>query len=109
LDVKNNSLFKFGHKLGHIATQGDCRNLNHFQAFASLKDLLGERPLVMDREFSYIELLLNLVAEGVHFVIRLNLGSHPSRFWDHEGQEVVLEISPGEAVIHRQVCYKGQV
>lgn len=44
-----------------IATRQDSRNLNHFRAFAGLKDLLGERPLVLDREFSYLELLVNLV------------------------------------------------
>jgi hypothetical protein len=64
-----------------IAMQPDSRNLNHFRAFAELKDLLGERPLVLDREFSYLELLLNLAAEQVNFVIRLNLGSRPPKFW----------------------------
>lgn len=91
-----------------IATQADSRNLNHFRAFEGLKDLLGERPLVLDREFSYLELLLNLVEEQVNFVIRLNLGSNPPKFFDGEGQEVALTISPGETVIHNGVWYKGQ-
>lgn len=84
-----------------IAQQGDSRNRNHFRAFAYLKELLGERPLVLDREFSYLELLQALVTEGIHFVIRLNLGSHPPRFLEDGGREVALEISPGETVIHR--------
>jgi hypothetical protein len=92
-----------------IATRQDSRNLNHFRAFAGLKDLLGERPLVLDREFSYLELLVNLVEEQVNFVIRLNLGSHAPKFWDGDGREVVLTISPGETVVHNQVWYKGQV
>ena len=92
-----------------IAQQGDSRNRNHFRAFAYLKELLGERPLVLDREFSYLELLQALVTEGIHFVIRLNLGSHPPRFLEDGGQEVALEISPGETVIHRGVWYKGAV
>jgi hypothetical protein len=92
-----------------IAMRQDSRNLNHFRAFAQLKDLLGERPLVLDREFSYLELLLNLVEEQVNFVIRLNLGSQPPKFWDSDGQEVALTISPGENVIHPQVWYKGKV
>jgi hypothetical protein len=91
-----------------IATQADSRNLNHFRAFEGLKDMLGERPLVLDREFSYLELLLNLVEEQVNFVIRLNLGSNPPKFLDSEGQEVALTISPGETVIHNGVWYKGQ-
>lgn len=92
-----------------IAMHQDSRNLNHFRGFAQLRDLLGERPLVLDREFSYLELLLRLVAEGLHFVIRLNLGSHPPKFYDSDGHEVVLTISPGETVIHNRVWYKGQV
>jgi Transposase DDE domain len=92
-----------------IATRQDSRNLNHFRAFAALKDVLGERPLVLDREFSYLELLLNLVEEQVNFVIRLNLGSHPPKFWDSDGREVTLTISPGETVAHKRVWYKGEV
>lgn len=92
-----------------IAINQDSRNLNHFRAFEGLKDLLGERPLVLDREFSYLELLLDLVAEQVNFVIRLNLGSHPPKLWDADGQEVVLTISPGETVLHNGVWYKGKV
>jgi hypothetical protein len=91
-----------------IAAGLDSRNLNHFRAFAELKDLLGERPLVLDREFSYLELLLNLAQEQVNFVIRLNLGSHPPKFWDADGQEVALTISPGETIVHNRVWYKGQ-
>ena len=92
-----------------IATQADSRNLNHFRAFAELKDLLGERPLVLDREFSYLELLLNLVEEHIHFAIRLNLGSHPPKFFDQDGQQVNLTISPVETVIHSGVWYMGKV
>ncbi len=92
-----------------IAMNQDLRNQNHFRAFEGLKDLLGERPLVLDREFSYLELLLCLNAEQVNFVIRLNLGSHPPKFWDAEGQEVSLTILPGEVVIYNRVWYKGQV
>ncbi|GAP07746.1 MAG TPA: transposase [Anaerolinea thermolimosa] len=92
-----------------IAAGLSSRNTNHVRAFAELKDLLGERPLVLDREFSYLELLLNLVEEGVNFVIRLNQGSHTPKFWDAEGKEVVLSLSPGEKVIHPAVWYKGKV
>lgn len=92
-----------------IAMNQDSRNQNHFRAFEGLKDMLGERPLVLDREFSYLELLLCLNAEQVNFVIRLNLGSHPPKVWDAEGQEVSLTILPGEVVIYNRVWYKGQV
>lgn len=91
-----------------IAEQASSRNLNHARAFAKLKELLGARPLVLDREFSYLELLLALEEEQINFVIRLNLGSHAPKFWDKEGQEVRLKILPGETVIHRNVWYKGK-
>ena len=91
-----------------IATQMDSRNRNHFRAFASIQDLLGDKPLVLDREFSYLELLTNLINEQLKFVIRLNLGSHPPKFCDLKGKEVVLTISPGQTVIHPNVFYKGK-
>jgi hypothetical protein len=92
-----------------IAMNQDSRNQNHFRAFEGLKDLLGVRPLVLDREFSCLELLLCLNEEQVNCVIRLNLGSHPPKFWDAEGQEVSLTILPGQVVIYNRVWYKGQV
>jgi len=92
-----------------IAAGLESRNLYHFRLFGGLKDMLGERPLVLDREFSYLELLYNLVAEGIHFVIRLNLGSHPPTFLDAEEREVTLSISPGETVKMEGVWYKGAV
>jgi hypothetical protein len=91
-----------------IAQNQDSRNLNHFRAFESIKDLLGEKPLVLDREFSYLELLLNLIAEQLKFVIRLKLGAHAPKFYDQDGQEVALTISPEETVIHNNVWYKGK-
>jgi hypothetical protein len=91
-----------------IADRADSRNLNHVRAFSGLKDLLGERPLVLDREFSYLELLLQLEEEQVNYVIRLKLGRQPPKFWDADGQEVALTISPGETVIHNRIWYKGK-
>lgn len=92
-----------------IAAGLDSRNLNHFRAFEGLKDLLGERPVVLDREFSYLELLEKLVEEQVNFVIRLNLGSQPPKFWDGDGREVVLTLSRGETVVYNRIWYKGKV
>lgn len=53
---------------------------------------------MLDCEFGYLEGWLHRVAEGVNFVIRLNLGSHPPKFWDADGREVGLALSPGEKV-----------
>jgi hypothetical protein len=92
-----------------IAEQADSRNLNHLQAFQAVKDLLGEKPLVLDREFSYLELLENLGAARINFVIRLNLGAHPPHFFDENKQRVTLQIDPGETVVYRNLWYKGKV
>jgi hypothetical protein len=92
-----------------IAQNGDSRNLNHFRAFETLKDMLGDRPLVLDREFSYLELMLNLVEEQINWVIRLNLRANPPKFYDQDGKAVALTISPGETVIHNHVWYMGKV
>ena len=91
-----------------IAQQVDSRNHNHYRAFAALKDLLGGRPLVLDREFSYLELMLNFMEEQINWVIRLNLRAHPPKFYDAQGKEVALTISPGETVILNKVWYMGK-
>ena len=92
-----------------IGSQATSRNQEHFRAFNEIKTLLGERPLVLDREFSYLELLQCLEIEHIHFVIRLNLGDQRKqpRLIDAQGQAIKLFIRPGETVIHRNVFYLG--
>lgn len=92
-----------------IADQADSRNQNHFRAFAGIKDLVGERPIVLDREFSYLELLQNFVEEKIHFVIRLNMRSNPPKFYDHDGNEVTPIIFQGESKTYCGLWYRGQV
>lgn len=92
-----------------IAQEEMSRNRYHSRAFAVLKERIGERPLVLDREFSYLHLLLNLVAEEIHFVIRLNLGSHVPIFLDEQGKRLELTLSWGEERTLRDVFYQGQV
>ncbi|GIV64760.1 MAG: hypothetical protein KatS3mg046_020 [Bellilinea sp.] len=92
-----------------IAQGEDSRNLNHFRAFAGLKDMLGDRPLVLDREFSYLELMLRLAQDQINWVIRLNKAAKPPKFYDGEGQEIALSISPGETVIFNNIWYMGKV
>lgn len=92
-----------------IDDQATSRNQEHFRAFAEVKALLGERPLVLDREFSYLELLQALVAENVHFVIRLKVGVPQVTLTDAAGQALQLRIQPGQTVSYRQVRYKDAV
>ncbi len=92
-----------------IAQGAGSRNLHHWEAFDALKDLLGDKPLVLDRDFSYLELLQYCVHAGVNFVIRLNLRSHPPKLYTVEGHEVVLMLGIGQQETYRQVRYRNQV
>lgn len=92
-----------------INAQATSRNQEHFRAFANIKTLLGERPLVLDREFSYLELLQALVAEKVHFIIRLKVGIPQVTLTDATGQALQLRIQPGQTITYRQIRYKGAV
>ena len=80
-----------------ISREETSRNLVHLKAFVQVKELLGERPLVMDREFSYGWLLSQLKGAGIHFVVRLNTARHPT-FTDKEGRRKQLSLAPGEEV-----------
>ena len=92
-----------------IAQMARSRNQYHWQAFDQIKPLLGDKPLVLDREFSYLELLEYLVQARINFVIRLHLGSHPPTFTDATGRRVTLEVGLGEQVVYHQLRYMGRV
>jgi hypothetical protein len=92
--------------------QPSSRNLEHFKAIQEIQTLIGKRPIVFDREFSYELLLQTLVDSGVQFVIRLNLGSNPPKFYYDADQkrELRLAIAPiNKSQSYRQVYYKGEV
>jgi Transposase DDE domain len=84
-------------------------NQMHLRAFAQIKDLVGQKPLVLDRDFSYLELLEHLTAAHVNFVIRLNLRSHPPKLFNAEYRGVNLSLAPDETVVLRDIWYKGKV
>jgi hypothetical protein len=89
-----------------INAEATSRNQHHCEAFAQVKELLGDRPLVLDREFSYLELLENLIAEGVRFVIRLKTGPN---FFDQAGNPVELRVPLGKTCLLKKIFYKGKV
>ncbi len=91
-----------------IGEQVTSRNQEHFRCFEQVKGLLGDRPLVLDREFSYHELMEILTLEQIQLVIRLNEG-HGIRIVDGEGRPVKLQIAPGEMVTRINVYYLGKV
>ena len=94
-----------------IGEQCTSRNQEHFRCFAEVKELLGDRPLVLDREFSYEELMEILYIEHIQFVIRLNLGDQHKqpRLIDADGEPIKLFIRPGETVIRPNLYYLGTV
>jgi hypothetical protein len=89
-----------------IAREATSRNQHHLAAFAQVKELLGNRPLILDREFSYLELLENLNMEGVRFVIRLKTGV---KFCDWAGNPVKLSVPQGKTCLLNRILYKGKV
>lgn len=94
-----------------IGDQCTSRNQEHFRCFNEVKELLGDRPLVLDREFSYEELMEILYTENIQFVIRLNLGDQHKqpRLIGADGEPIKLFIRPGETVIRSNVYYLGTV
>jgi len=94
-----------------LGEQVTSRNQEHFRCFAVVKELLGDRPLVLDREFTYEELMEVLNLEHIQFVIRLNLGDQRKqpRLIDADGDPVKQFIKPWETVIRPNVYHLGTV
>lgn len=91
-----------------INEEETSRNLEHLRALGKVKELIRDKPVVMDREFSYQWLLEALVEEGMKFVIRLNQGNRAT-ILNAEGREVELSLAPGEKGSWRGVYYRGRV
>jgi len=95
-----------------IGQEGSSRNLEHQRAVEGMVMLIGNRPLVFDREFSYLGFLNSLQAENLAYVIRLNQGSRPPKFYHDpdKKRELKLLIAQGqEPECYHQVYYKGIV
>lgn len=89
-----------------IENEASSRNLEHNRAIRGLKELIGDKPLVMDREFSYEELLSDFIKEKMKFVIRLNTGNGVN-LYDEDGEKVTPIISKGESILRRNIFYKN--
>ena len=84
------------------------RNLEHMKVIEELKELLGDKILILDREFSYEWMFENMVTEDIKFVIRLKVGNNPTVL-NENGEKVPLLLNPGDDVYLRGVYYKGNV
>ena len=89
-----------------INDEANSRNRHHFEAFAEVEELLGDKPLILDREFSYLELMENQVFEEINFVICLKEGA---KFTDQESKLVALSVCKGETRTVNKVFYMGKV
>jgi hypothetical protein len=91
-----------------IGCEATSRNLEHRRALRHIKGVIGEKPVVMDREFSYQSLFEDFLEEGLNYVIRLNTGNRAT-ITDEGGQKLPLAIAKGQKVMLRGVYYKGKV
>jgi hypothetical protein len=95
-----------------IASEVSSRNLQHQQAIREIALLVGKRPVVLDREFSYLGLLEHFHAAEMAYVIRLNQGSKPPKFYrdTKKKEEVKLMIAQnGKEEDYHQLYYKGEI
>lgn len=95
-----------------IEDQSSSRNLEHQQAIGEIALLVGKRPIVLDREFSYLGLLENFHAAEMSYVIRLNQGAKPPKFYRDakKKEEVKLMIAQnGKQEDYHQLYYKGEI
>lgn len=91
-----------------INAELSSRNMEHIKTIAELKELLGDKILVMDREFSYELLFAEIAESDIEYAIRLKTGNNPT-ILDEEGNKLSLTVGIGEEVHHEGVYYKGKV
>ena len=91
-----------------IGSEMSSRNMEHSKAIGELKELLGDKILILDKEFSYEEFFAELAESTIQFVIRLNDGIKPT-ILNEDGEKISLTIGIGEEVHYRGVFYKGKV
>ena len=77
--------------------------MEHSRSIGELKELLRDKILVLDREFSYEGLLQEMAASDIQFVIRLKVGNNPI-ILNEEGERISLTVSIGE-----EEHYRGEV
>jgi hypothetical protein len=91
-----------------IEEDSSSRNLEHRRGLRDTKELIGNIPVVLDREFSYQRLMEDFVEEDMKFVIRLNTSKRPA-ISDEKKNKIGLYLVPGKKVFLRGVYYKGKV
>jgi hypothetical protein len=95
-----------------LGRENQSRNLEHRRVIDEIAAVIGDRPLVLDREFSYQTLFEHFLESQMQFIIRLNQGSKPPKFYydKHKRKELTLLVAPdSDPKIYRNIYYKGEV
>ena len=95
-----------------IAEEASSRSLEHLQAVREMKEIIGSRTFILDREFSYLGFLQAISIEKINYVIRLHKGAHPPKFYydAEKKKELKLQITQnGKMKIYREIYYKGVI
>ncbi len=101
--------FHFGiYSEATINEEVTSRNLEWRELMWEIKELVGETPLVFDREFSARRWLEALEEAGCEWVVRLNTNGGV-KITDEQGEETPLAIEKGEKRQMEGVYYRGQV
>ncbi len=89
-------------KTGYVGTLSDGKTKGFWmltlatslrgRAMQAIRERIGERTLILDREFSYLNFFLALTEEDVNYVIRLNQGSKAPKFYFDEDKERELKL-----------------
>ncbi len=90
--------------LGQEATS---RNIEWHKMLLEIRDLVGDTPLVFDREFSAQKWLDPLCQSGCSWVVRLNKGSGV-KFTEEEGEEIPLSVEKGQKREVEGIYYRGR-
>jgi hypothetical protein len=91
------------------------RNLEYENSFRQVKGLIGDRPLVFDRELSSEGFLKFLLDEKINFIIRLNLESRVKLYCDRgEGRlddigDELRYLKEGQTKRFQEALYKGKI
>jgi len=91
-----------------INSECSSRNMKHIKSISEVKELIGDKVLILDREFSYEGFLSELVEAGISFVICLNK-KNGVRITDQEGNRLSLLVDIGEEGGQSGVYYKGNI
>lgn len=101
--------FHFGvYSEATLNEEATSRNLQWRSLVWQIRELVGETPLIFDREFSAERWLKTLDEAGCRWVVRLNTKSGV-KLKDEEGEEVPLLVGKGEREEMEGVYYRGEV